>query len=311
MKADGVPGTTASPREAHDWMLARKFDRSVSVLAWAYNEETLIESFLDKAVALLDATVEDWEIVLVDDGSTDRTAALMDAYAAREPRLRVLHNDRNRNVGYSCHRTIQAARKEFLFWQTVDWSYDLTELRRFLELTRYYDVVQGIRPTPIRLLSYIPVIRSIYRVKTRSDSFQKAIVSLGNYYMLRILFGVRFHDFQNVTIYRTEQLQACKLTGNSSFINPECLFRVYEQGARFIEVPIPFIPRSTGEAKGTKLSSILRSVMDILLARWSWGASFKRNVRRYPADRIHRVEAPFNLEEEVAYLVVPLFKYYR
>lgn len=288
-----------------------KFTQSVSLLSWAYDEEALIEGFLDRAVALLEGAVEDWEIVVVDDGSTDRTGAILDDYARREPRLRVLHNDRNRNVGYSCHKAIQAARHEFLFWQTVDWGYDLTELPRFLELTRYYDVVQGIRPTPIRLLSYIPVIRSIYRVRTRSDNFQKAIVSLGNYYLLRILFGVRFHDFQNITIYRSKQLQACELSGNSSFINPECLLRVYEQGARFIEVPVPFIPRSQGKAKGTRLTSILRSIRDILSARWTWGGAFRKNVRRHPRNRIHRVEAPFHLDEEVAHLVVPLFKYFR
>lgn len=289
-----------------------KFERSVSMLAWGYNEELLVESFLDQAVALLDENVDDWEIVFVNDGSTDRTGEIIDAYAKRDPRIRPIHNERNLNVGPSCRRAIKAASKEYLFWQTVDWSYDIRNIRIFLELLRHYDVVQGIRPTPIRLLSYIPVLRSIYRVKARSDNLKKAVVSLTNYYVLRILFGVKFQDFQNVTFYPTRLLQSVDLGGNSSFLNPECLFRCYEKGARFIEVPIRFIPRTVGEAKGTKLSAILRSVTEILANWMNWGWKYQVKIRREnPEHRIHRVFEPFHLDPDIARLVSPLFQDFR
>ena len=291
--------------------LDSKFEHSVSLLAWAYNEEALIVPFLDRATALLDETVVDWEIVLVNDGSTDRTGALLDAYAQREPRLRVINNAINRNVGYSCKRAIGSASKEFLLWQTVDWAYDITHLRTFLELTRHFDVVQGIRPTPIRLISYIPLIRSIYRVRTRSDNFRKAVVSLANYYLLRILFGAAFHDFQNITIYPTKLVQSCELTGNSSFVNPECLIRTYNKGARFIEVPIPFMSRSPGTAKGTRLGTILRSVADIFSNWIRWGIALRLANRKTPPAPIRRVAEPFQLSEEVVALVVPLLRYFR
>lgn len=285
-----------------------KFDKSVSLLTWGYNEEDLVERFLDRAVALLDANIKDWEIVFVNDGSTDRTSQILDAYALREPRVRPVHNQRNLNVGKSCRRAIKAASKEYLFWQTVDWSYDIRNLRLFLELLKHYDVVQGIRPTPIRLLSHIPVLRSIYRVKTRSDNFKKAIVSLSNYYILRILFGIKFQDFQNVTLYPTRVLQNVALTGDSAFLNPECLLRVYETGARFIEVPIPFIPRTIGEAKGTRLTAILRAVRDVFTSWLKWGLEYRRNVSKLPANRIDRVSEPFGLDNEVAVLVLPMLK---
>lgn len=75
-----------------------RFDRSVSLLTWGYNEEALVAGFLDRAIDLLERTVEDWEIVFVNDGSSDGTGTIADEYAHREPRLRVLHNERNLNV---------------------------------------------------------------------------------------------------------------------------------------------------------------------------------------------------------------------
>src|SRR5262245_43466562 len=214
-----------------------KFDSSVSLLGWGFSEESLVTSFLDRAFALLEATATDYEVVFVDDASTDRTPELLAAYAAREPRLKIIRHDRNYNVGVALRTAVTHASKDFLFWETVDWSYDISKLRIFLELLKHFDVVQRVRPVPIRLLSYIPVIRSIYRVKSRSDSFRKAMVSLTNYYVLRILFGVNFHDFQNVTFYSRRLAQALQISSRTAFANPEHLLKSLASGARIIEVP--------------------------------------------------------------------------
>ena len=292
-------------------MLKTKFEHSVSLLTWGYNEEDLVEEFLDRAIALMETAVEDFEIVFVDDGSTDRTSEIVQAYAKKEQRLRVISNEKNLNMGASCRLAIAAAKKEYLFWQMVDWFYDLKNLRIFLELLKHFDVVQGVRPTPERLLSHIPLIKSIYRVKTRSDNIKKAIVSLGNYYLLRILYGIDFHDFQNVTIYPTRRVQSLEIVGRSSFFNPELLFKTYREGARFIEVPIKSIPRQAGEAKGSKLSSVLTAVVDIILnfLKWGWRLNIENRKRR--TRQIFRIREPHLLEEEVIRLSAPLFKEFR
>ena len=292
--------------------LTEKFNRSVSMLAWGYNEEELVEDFLDRAFALLEDTINDYELVFVNDASTDRTGQILANYAQKEPRLRVITHETNLNVGFACRTAIAGAQKEFLFWETVDWSYDLTYLRIYLELLRYFDVVQGIRPAPERLLSHIPVIRSIYRVKSRSDTLRKAVISLSNYYLLRLLYGVDFHDFQNVTFYPTALAQSLTLMGTSSFVNPELLIKAHAQGARFLEVPIRFIPRQKGEAKGTKLRTVVRSVRDVLGSWLKWGLRLRLERRRLRRpDQISRVSQPVYLDEEVLNIIVPLFKCYR
>jgi glycosyltransferase involved in cell wall biosynthesis len=308
------------PENAADWRppssqialpnLNEKFDQGVSMLAWGYNEELLVHDFLKRAIACLDAAASDWEIVFVDDCSTDRTASIVQALAEQDNRIKLVQHDRNQNVGIACRTAVKHASKDVLFWQTVDWSYDIHQLRIFLELTRHFDVVQGIRPVPIRLLSYIPILRSIYRVKRRSDNMSKAIISLSNYYLLRILFGVHFHDFQNVTFYPTSLAQSLDMTGRTSFVNPEFLLKSFYTGASFIEVPIRFIPRKQGVAKGTRPKTVIRSVVDTFRNWLAWGA-LARIQSRNKNGTIKRIAEPFSIDETVLRLVVPLFRDFR
>jgi hypothetical protein len=218
-----------------------------------------------------------------------------------------VHHPCNLNVGRATRTAVAAARKEFLFWQTVDWSYDLGNLRTYLELLNHFDVVQGIRPTPVRPLTHIPVIRSFYRVKSRSDTLWKAVVSLGNYYMLRIFYGAPFHDLQNVTFYPTKLVQDLELVGDSAFVNPELLLKTHAKGVRFIEVPIPFIPRTVGEAKGTRLPAVLRALRDVTLHWFLWGRRRMISNWRTGKHQVFRTSEPYYLSLEVIRIVAPLF----
>src|SRR5260370_1190817 len=233
-----------------------KFGRSVSLISYGYNETELIAEFFKRAVDTLEAVITDYEIVFIDDCSSDGTWQIAQRFARENSRIRIFRNDRNRNVGFSFKRGVSLAQKEYLFWQTIDWSYDLSDLRIFLELLDHFGVVVGIRPVPIRLLAYIPVVRSIYRVRTRSDDFIRAIVSLANYYVLRLLFGLNVHDFQNIQFHRTKTLQSFELHGESSFLGIEMMIRARSAGLDIIEVPIRFLPRAKGVSKGIRPSAI-------------------------------------------------------
>ena len=89
------------------------FDRGVSLLCWAYNEEDSIQEYLEKAAQLMDSTVEDYEIILIDDGSTDRTYEIAKTFQGKNPRLKIFKNEKNLNVGISSQRAIKMASKNF------------------------------------------------------------------------------------------------------------------------------------------------------------------------------------------------------
>ena len=263
--------------------IMNKFDRSVSLLCWAYNEEDSIQGYLEKATHLMETTIEDYEIVLIDDGSTDQTYEIAKAFEEKNPRLKIFKNERNLNVGISSQRAIQRASKEFLLWQTVDWCYDISDLRLFLGYLKNYDIVQGVRrrPVDVKVKFFKPFVSilklfGMKHLTRRSDTFQKAIVSLVNYFLIRLLFKVPLSDFQNVTFYPTKWVQSIKYEAKSSFANPEGLIKSYWNGMSIKEVPINFIPRSKGKAKGTSLKAIANSVKDILKLWFQWVILGKR-----------------------------------
>jgi len=247
------------------------------LLCWAYNEEDSILEYLDRATNLMEKTVEDYEIVLIDDGSIDRTYKVALTFQEKNSRLKIFRNERNLNVGVSSQRAIQRASKEFLFWQTIDWCYDISNLRDYLEYLKEYDIVQGVRSKPvdvrIRFLKPVAALVKLFGMKhltRRSDTVSKAIVSLINYFLIRILFRIPLSDFQNVTFYPTKWIQSIKYESKSSFANPEGLIKSYWANKSIKEVPINFIPRSQGEAKGTRIKAISSSVQDILLLWFKW-----------------------------------------
>jgi glycosyltransferase involved in cell wall biosynthesis len=154
--ADVLPGT---PRVSF----------SLSMLGWALNEEDSIAGYIDRAGAFLDALTDDYELILIDDGSSDRTWAIATEYSATRPWLKPYRNDRNRGSGYNTKRAISVASKDYLFWQTVDWAYDIRHLAKALGDLASVDVLQGVR---------VDTTSAKGMVQQRSDNPYKGPVSV-------------------------------------------------------------------------------------------------------------------------------------
>lgn len=270
-----------------------KFDRGVSWLCWAYNEQELIREYLIKADALLKQTVKDYEIVVIDDCSTDETNAIVRSLMDEIPQIRLIRNDVNMNVGYSSRRAIRSAQKEYLFWQTIDWSYDIKYLRIFLELLKSHDIVAGVRREPVKaadavLKPFFGLFKlfGIRHITRRSDTVTKAFISVVNYILIRMLFNVPLSDYQNIVFYPTRWIQSIDYEARSSFANPEGLIKSYWNSKSIIEVPISFIPRKKGIARGTRPSAIINSITDIIRLWFKWvllrgrGNVVKGNIQR-------------------------------
>ena len=256
---DIVPGTPRVPF-------------SLSMLGWALDEEESVGAYIDRAGLFLAALSDDYELILVDDGSTDRTWEIATEYRKTRPWLKPYRNDRNRGSGYNTKRAISLATKDYVFWQTVDWSYDIRHLAQALGDLRSVDVLQGVR---------VDTTSARGMVDHRSDTPYKGLVSVVNYWLIRTLFRLPLSDYQNVTVYPRALIQSVTLETESAFTNPECLMKAWWRGATFKEVPVPFVKRRTGRGKGTRPAAVAAAVRDILYWWTQWVVLGRRQDRAH------------------------------
>lgn len=230
------------------------------MLGWGLDEEENLPKYLDQAEQFLRSVSDDFELIVVDDGSTDDTWRVATEAQKTRPWLKLLRNERNCGAAYSAKRAIRAASKDYVFWQTVDWAYDISGMPSVFHLLREFDILQGVRVNALTATAF----------SLRSDTSWKGLISHTNYRLVRLLFQLPLNDYQNVTVYPRALLQSFEFETDSSFMNPELLLKAWWSGASFREVPVPFIKRQHGVAKGTRWTSIVRSVRDIFYWWMVW-----------------------------------------
>lgn len=225
---------------------------SLSMLVAAYNEEELLESFIRKSMTDLAKVANDFEIVLVNDGSTDNTLIIAQKLVAEFPNLRVINLDRNLGTGKSMLPGFSAVSKEIVFWNTVDAVFNTGDLPLLLRYLDDYDVVSG------------------YRSDLSANNLYQKTLTVGNYIVIRLLFGVRLKAYQTVQFHRKSFLNSISIEAESSFISPELLLKAHKAGKRIKEVKIKYHPRLAGKAKGGNLKNILMTFKDILRFWFQW-----------------------------------------
>jgi glycosyltransferase involved in cell wall biosynthesis len=250
----------------------RRVSFSLSMLGWALDEEESVAAYIDRAGAFLAALTADYELILIDDGSTDRTWEIITACQRTRAWLKPYRNDRNRGSGYNTKRAISLATKDYVFWQTVDWAYDVRYLAQALGDLRVVDVLQGVR---------VDTTSARAMMATRSDTAYKGLVSVVNYRLVRTLFRLPLDDYQNVTVYPRRLIQSVTLETESAFTNPECLLKVWWRGASIKQVPVPFVKRTQGRGKGTRPRAILAAIADILYWWMRWIVLNRRTDRSH------------------------------
>jgi len=219
---------------------------SLSVFFPAYNEEENIESSVKQADAVLRTLVSDYEIIVVNDGSKDRTGEIAEELALKNPRVRVVHHNPNQGYGAAVWSGIQAAEKEYIFFTDADLQFDLSEIKYLVEHAQDHDVVIG------------------YRAKRR-DPFMRLVNAKGWNVLNRILFGLRVRDIDCAfKLFKRDLVKNLPIASRGAMMSAEFLIRLSRQGVTFKEVPVTHLPRVKGSPTGAKPSVIARAFKEML-----------------------------------------------
>jgi glycosyltransferase involved in cell wall biosynthesis len=203
---------------------------SLTVVFPMYNEEAYLERAVVAACEALEGTF-DYEIVIVDDASTDRTGPLADALARKDPRVRVVHNPVNRRLGGALRAGYAAASKDLVFYTDADLPIDLQQV-----------------PRAVRLLEYQQAdIVAAYRFDRTSEGLLRAVYTFSYNHLIRTLFDLKVRDVNFAfKLFRRSILDRFPLRSEGSFIDAEFLLRAKKSGCTIIQIGLDYFPRTRG-----------------------------------------------------------------
>lgn len=233
--------------------------RGISVVLPAYNEELVIATTVARCVETLSAVAPDYEIIVVDDGSRDRTGAIADELAAANPHIKVVHNRPNRGYGGALIAGFNAATKSLSFFMDSDGQFDIRDIATLIaEHERGHRAVLGYR-------------------EHRQDTFMRKVNAWGWNMLVSLLFGLRVRDVDCAfKLYDTALVRVCDVQSEGAMINTEMLVKLTKLGVAFFEVPVHHYPRKHGSATGANLRVIAHAFRELLCLRWkihTWNAS--------------------------------------
>lgn len=228
--------------------MSRQIDK-LSVYLPAYNEEANLASTVQNVVQNLEKNVATWEVIIVDDGSKDKTGEIADKLANKDTRISVIHHHPNRGYGAAFKSGLYGCRYPWISFIDSDGQFDFAEINRFID-AQYKtgaDMVIGY---------YLG--RKVSFIRKLNSKVWQTIVFL--------LFGLNVRDIDcgfklisKKVVDKIEPLQSER----GAFISSEFLIKAKKAGFKIIEIGVQHYPRKFGEATGAKLNVIVQSFIDL------------------------------------------------
>ena len=226
----------------------------------AFNEVAQIAKSIRSVIDALDATGEHWELVVIDDGSSDGTHALVDAIAIRDPRVRLVRHPRNMGVGQAIASGLSKAHGTWFMVIPADLAMDLRDLNRYLAARDDLGVHSGNDRDAVAVVAGYTATRPDY-------SMRRDVISWANRNAVALLLGVHVRNPNYIHLFRVSALEGppFRFTGSAALF-AEMLRRAHTAG-KIVEVPIRYLPRVAGTQTGAKWSLIAKTARDIVRLR--------------------------------------------
>jgi len=222
-----------------------------------WNEEEYLERAVNAATEISDelmaaGTITDYEVVIVDDASTDATPRLADEASAANPRVKVVHHPVNRKLGGSMKSGFAASRGDIVLYTDADLPFDMRELHKALRLMHQYeaDVVAA------------------YRFDRTGEGYVRVIYSFFYNLLVRVLFGCRFRDVNFAfKLVRRGVLDRVTLRSEGSFIDAELMVSARKMGMEVVQFGVDYFPRTRGVSTLSSPRVILKILKEAFALR--------------------------------------------
>jgi glycosyltransferase involved in cell wall biosynthesis len=218
---------------------------SLSLVFPVFDEELTIGQVIESALAAGQKLFDDFEVVIVDDGSRDGTAAIIDRWSERDARVQVVRHPHNTGYGAALRSGLRGATGELVFFSDADLQFELDELESLLAHTDEFDIVAG------------------YRFP-RQDPWPRRVIAKTWGLIVRLLFGLQVRDIDCAfKVFRRPILDAIPIHSIGAFVNTEILVRASSLGASILQVPVSHRRRLHGTPTGAHPRVLLRAVLEL------------------------------------------------
>jgi len=263
--ADGydLPGAVENEHEPAS-------SHSISIVLPAYNEEQVIANTVFSVLHMLNVWGMDFEILVVNDGSTDHTGEIVAALAlsGAYSRVRLITHAKNEGYGSSLVSGFAAATKELAFFMDADGQFDIRDLEEFFQLIDTYDAVIG------------------YRID-RQDSWMRKLNAWGWKQLIGWVLDVHVRGVDCAfKLLHTEFLHQNPLETRGAMINAELLYRLKRAGCCYKEIGVIHLPRLHSRATGARLSVILRAFRELFVSALKWRREEQRLINGHTTQEL-------------------------
>jgi glycosyltransferase involved in cell wall biosynthesis len=225
---------------------------SVSVVFPMYNEKEYIRDAVRLMSGVLDREGIEYEILIVDDASTDGSGAIADELSRAERGVRVIHNRRNRKLGGALKEGFRACKKGYILYADMDLPFDFSEVTRSLHIVRAGEAD----------------IVTAYRLNRDREGFHRKVYTVIYRLFLRVLFGLRVRDVNFAfKLMRTSVIRSLHLSSEGSFIGAEIMLRALREKARIVQFGTRYFSRRKGRSHLSTPSVIAKILFEAFLFR--------------------------------------------
>lgn len=224
---------------------------AISAFFPCYNDGGTIASMVALADLTLRPAASDYEIIVVDDGSSDHSREILNDLQGKYPRLRLVFHEKNRGYGGALRSGFAAARKDWIFYTDGDFQYDVAELPRLiLRAEAGVDVVNG------------------YKI-SRADPLHRKLIGRIYHHVMKTLFRFKIRDVDcDFRLIRRAALQRIRLVHDSGVICVEMVKKLQDAGSVFAEVPVHHFFRAYGISQFFNLRRVAAVGVDIVKLWW-------------------------------------------
>lgn len=222
--------------------------KKVSITIPAFNEEKTIEQVTLNALLSISKLAKDYEILLINDGSNDKTGKIIDSLKRKyKDKIRVINHAKNLGFSGAMKSCYENANGDYIFLGPADGQFDYSQIELFLEKIPESDIVVA------------------FRVKNE-ESIRRKVNSFFFHLVAKVLFGIPLKEFSSCILYSKTVRNSIKINAasNSCLFLPELMYKAMEKKFKFAQVPINFYKRKGGVAKGSHIKMILETLSEML-----------------------------------------------